>query len=152
MLKATKMGLWGCTGWEWYSSLPFFRVGGIILISLAILGSIRILVKQQLPAINMLAKVYIFSMISVSIPMILFGFGSWCRVAAIFFIFDLYILPLILFIVLRIAFRKMKLERDINLDYNAKKELDKYLVYKRDPSGMIIICWIIVIVYTFFFQ
>jgi hypothetical protein len=152
MLKATKMGLWGCTGWEWYSSLPFFRVGGIILISLAILVLIRMILKKQLPAINLLAKTYSFSMICVSIPLILFGSGKWCNVAAIFFIYDLYILPLISFIGLRIAFRKMKQERDINLDQNARKELDKYLVYLRDPSGLIIICWMILIVYTFFFK
>jgi hypothetical protein len=151
MLKGTQLGLWGCFGWEMRSSLPFFKIGGLALFTLALISLVLMCIRKRSILINLFTGTYSLGFLCISIPLILFGFGKFCTIAAFFYIFDLYILPLISFILLTYTYRKMKEEREINLNKGTRQEIDKILAL-RDPRYSILILWIILIFYTIFLK
>jgi hypothetical protein len=133
------------------SSLPFFKIGGLALFTLAFSSVVVMCIRKRNILINLFAGIYAIGFFCISIPLILFGFGKFCTIAAVFYIFDLYILPLLSFIFLTYAYRRMKEERDVNLDRKTRQEIDKILGM-RDPRYSILILWIILILYTIFWK
>jgi hypothetical protein len=151
MLKGTRLGLWGCFGWEMRSSLPFFKIGGFALFTLAFISLIVMCIRKRNILINLFTGIYAFGFFCISIPLILFGFGKFCTIAAVFYIFDLYFLPLFSFIFLMYAYRKLKQEREVNLDRKTRQGIDKILGM-RDQRYSILILWIILMYYTIFWK